>query len=773
LGAQNRQFLLSTALRLVTRTKMESVRVLASVVALALMAASAQAAYVVSAVRPSQRTAGDAFGWAVASSGTVLVVGAPGTNTAAGADAGAAYVFDCTVPTACAQQFVMSGTVAGGQLGYAVAIYGATVMVGAPGVTYSGNMNVPGAVYVWDCTYLNACVQRSTLAFTAAGYSNIYNQPYTLAKMGAGLAVYNALVFVGGPAVSGTACTYSIYGSPNGYAYTSSSYECSGAQTFNCPTLATCTRQGTLGGDLSMSTSTRMNSEYGASVALYQWTAVVGAPGTVGVLSSMANVGTAYVLDCSAVTSCTTGSVLVAPSGMTGDRFGTSVAISRSAVVVGAAGNGKAYLFLCVSATNCTFLAQLTSVYGSWPNTAIGLNADVIPLSVTVPPFAVGIYYNGTAVVVGPTVYSCDMVTGTCVQRASLAATMAASAASTPGASVSNGRALGFAVAVSMRALFASDIVDSNGKGVVYAFTCPASGTVIDSDCFDAPGAPAPTAAPAGPTVPVTASPTSGVAPTVPPFATQPPGGGGGGGGGSTGAPPSGMCPTGWGGAGCSNCAVGYYGPSCASSCDACINGYCASGTRGGCICFSGFAGARCSDCAAGFGGPQCTPVATTAPASGGGDSASSALVATTAQYTSLQYFGIAMGVIGGLVALLVLIGAGLVLCYMYVGRPSRRAGKHRTTIVDAEVADDISTETLPGPGAGGTCRSATGKARPAYTSLNAGRASVAAAPWPLLDMHATAARDASWRPETFDLSPLRRGAAASDAVHTVSTAAT
>jgi hypothetical protein len=643
-------------------------------VLLALAATWVRAAYVVSTVRPSPSGMGDMFGWAVASSGTALVVGAP----RAYGGAGAAFVFECTAPTACTQQFTMQGG-STEQLGHSVAIYGATVLVGAPGKTPEG-----GQVYVWDCTYLNACVQRSALAGGAqvylgsgmipptyryngyvSGISQMTSVTYsfTMTTMGTSVAIFNSLLLVGGPGIPNMPCMPAAWptDSDSGPAY-ATSYKCSGAQTYHCPTLTSCASQTVQAGDVSMTPDTKMNSEYGASVALYQWTAVIGAPGRVGTLPSHTNVGAAYVLDCSAVTSCALGTILTAPGGMPGDRFGASVAIMRTAVVVGAAGNGKAYLFLCTTASACNFVTQLTSVYGGWPGAAAGAAANAVPLSARVPPFAVGIYYNGTAVVVGPTVYSCDLVAGTCTQRASLAAAVAAAAA--PGgaaAALSSGSTLGFAVAVTANALFVSDVTEGSAKGTVYAFSCR-NGTVVD--CFDAFTAPPPpsTSSPAT-AVPTTA--TGGV-PTPGPTTLAS--------GGATVAPGQ-PCPTGWGGAGCNNCAIGYYGPSCATSCDACVNGYCASGTRGGCICFAGYAGTRCTDCAGGYsvsGGFQCIQTGATAGSDAG--AAATATGTTATQASSTQLFGIALGAVFGLLALLILVGAGLFMCYLY-GRGGRRHG--------------------------------------------------------------------------------------------------
>ncbi|HZM01091.1 MAG TPA: hypothetical protein VFD43_12660 [Planctomycetota bacterium] len=74
---------------------------------------------------------GDQFGCAVALDDGVLVVGAQAADVAGAVDAGAAYVF-----TGCGadwtQQAKLAGPAPGGSFGYAVAVDGDTVLVGAP-----------------------------------------------------------------------------------------------------------------------------------------------------------------------------------------------------------------------------------------------------------------------------------------------------------------------------------------------------------------------------------------------------------------------------------------------------------------------------------------------------------------------------------------------------------------------------------------------------------------------------------------------------------------
>jgi hypothetical protein len=91
----------------------------------------------------------DVFGSAVALSGDVALIGAPQHDTAAGADAGAAYAFARTGTTwTQKQKLTASDGAAGDRFGGSACVAGATELVGAPGRTVSGDIGA-GAVYVF------------------------------------------------------------------------------------------------------------------------------------------------------------------------------------------------------------------------------------------------------------------------------------------------------------------------------------------------------------------------------------------------------------------------------------------------------------------------------------------------------------------------------------------------------------------------------------------------------------------------------------------------
>merc|ERR1719482_1813215 len=76
---------------------------------------------------------------------------------------------------------------------------------------------------------------------------------------------------------------------------------------------------------------------FGSSVAVEDTTIIIGAPGND---AKGSNAGAAYAFDCPANANCT-GRELIADPLEAGDWFGTSVALARGAVVVGAAGRDE------------------------------------------------------------------------------------------------------------------------------------------------------------------------------------------------------------------------------------------------------------------------------------------------------------------------------------------------------------------------------------------------------------------------------------------------
>jgi hypothetical protein len=266
----------------------------------------------------------DLFGYSVAVSGSIAVVGAPGRSSGKGS----AYVFVLT-GTTWSQQAILTASdgVAGDNLGISVAVSGSTAVVGA----YNKNFTT-GAAYVF-VRKVTTWSQRAELtasdgaAFDGFGYS---------------------------VAISGTTALVGAYGNSSsaGAAYV---FERSGT---TWPQQARLTGSDGVSGDL-----------FGYSVALSGSTALVGA------CCKDSSTGAAYLYERSGTT-WPQQPKLSASDGVPGDHFGSSVALSGSVAVVGAYGpnsnTGAAYAFV-PSGTTWVQQAKLTASDGA-PNDNFALS---------------------------------------------------------------------------------------------------------------------------------------------------------------------------------------------------------------------------------------------------------------------------------------------------------------------------------------------------------------------------------------------------------------
>jgi len=242
-------------------------------------------------------TANDYFGWSVAIYGSTVVIGAPGKNSLTGA----AYVFTGSGSTWTQQaKLTAADAAAGDHFGYSVALSGSTAVVGAPGKNTG-----TGAVYV----------------FTGSGSS--WPQQAELTASDPATTAY----FGWSVALSGSAA---VVGAPGNYNYTGTAYVFTGSGS-SWPQQAEFTGSGSAQG-----------GKFGISVAITGTTAVVGAPLNNG------GAGAAYLFTGSA-SSWPQQAELTAADAATGDHFGNSVTLSGSTAVVGAPGKnsttGAAYVF--------------------------------------------------------------------------------------------------------------------------------------------------------------------------------------------------------------------------------------------------------------------------------------------------------------------------------------------------------------------------------------------------------------------------------------------
>jgi hypothetical protein len=242
--------------------------------------------------------AGDRFGYSVALAGSTAAVGAAAWNSATGAT----YVFvrsgGAWFPQA---KLTASDGGSGDQFGYSVALSGSTAVVGAPGWT-SGT----GSAYVFVRSGTTWSQQAQLAASDAIGGDNF----------GWSVAVYGGTAMVGAASKSAsTGAAYVFVRSRSGWSEQA---------------------------ELVASDATA-GDYFGAAVALYKSTAMVGPPGKAsfsGATYTFVRSGTIWSQQAE----------LTGSDTATGDRFGRSVALTGSTAVVGAWGNssstGAAYVFI-------------------------------------------------------------------------------------------------------------------------------------------------------------------------------------------------------------------------------------------------------------------------------------------------------------------------------------------------------------------------------------------------------------------------------------------
>jgi uncharacterized repeat protein (TIGR02543 family) len=271
--------------------------------------------------------AGDLFGVCVSISGDTVVVGAPEKD-----GTGAAYVFVRNGVAWTQQAYLKASNAGGGAFfGYAVAISGDTVVVGAcqeasstTGVnsTPNGNARYAGAAYV----FVRSGITWTQQAYLKASNTGAYD------SFGEAVAISGDIVVVGATfedsSTTGVNSTPNDSGSNSGAAYI---YIRSGAEW---------TQQAYL-----KASNTGGEDHFGAAVAVSDATVVVGAgsedSSTTGVNSTpnegASLSGAAYVFTRSGTT-WSEQAYLKASNTGAGDNFGYPVAVSGDTVVVGAFG---------------------------------------------------------------------------------------------------------------------------------------------------------------------------------------------------------------------------------------------------------------------------------------------------------------------------------------------------------------------------------------------------------------------------------------------------
>lgn len=280
---------------------------------------------------------GDVFGYSVAVSGNTAIVSAPGKNIGKNSGQGAVYVFRCSGdPCSWTQQQEL--TAADGarddEFGNSVAVDGNTAIIGAWGKNSSYLPGAPmtavapqGAAYVFICSG-DPCTWRQKQELTASDGQR-------------GDEFGNSIAMSGNTAIIGAPYKNSYQGAA--YVFTCSGTPCTWRQQQ----------------ELTASDGAS-HDVFGYSIALDGDTAIIGAIG------NNSSRGAAYVFKCSG-TPCTWAQQqeLTASKGASGDAFGTRIAVSGAAAVIGAPGTkidsnslqGAAYMFTC-SGTPCIWSQQ-------------------------------------------------------------------------------------------------------------------------------------------------------------------------------------------------------------------------------------------------------------------------------------------------------------------------------------------------------------------------------------------------------------------------------
>lgn len=281
---------------------------------------------------------GDQFGASVSISGNTLsgfnvAIGAPGTSS----NAGAVYIFNGSGNTWTQTAMLTEpGAAAGDQFGYAAAMDGLRLVIGAPFKNFPGKPAV-GTAYLFSSDGTNWTLN--------ANISLPSGQQHVNSHIGASVALSGAQLLVGAPDDSKGSHTLS----GNVYDFVCNGTNCVRAQR--------------------ISPAPANNAHLGSSLAILNNTALIGARGDAGSL------GHVYVY--TLTTTWNLSQTLTGNDTTNGDLFGSSVALGGQQAVVGASGasnGGKSYLF---GLSGGSFV-QLDQLLGS--NTAA---ADAFGTSIT------------------------------------------------------------------------------------------------------------------------------------------------------------------------------------------------------------------------------------------------------------------------------------------------------------------------------------------------------------------------------------------------------
>ena len=260
---------------------------------------SAQPSAIVTLTSPNPQFNGE-FGYSIAISGNVVVVGAPEENTGGRTQAGSAYVFNAQTGALVAQ-LVDPNSQYYGEFGYSVAIIGSDIVVGGDGNAYTFNAQT-GTLIATQQSPNSQVSEAASYSVAASGdvvvvgapFANVSSDGYagdaniSNAATGALIATLRSpnLQYFGNfgesVAISGTFVVVSAPGETVG-----GNSSAGRAYAFNAQT-------GTLVATLG-SANPQYNGDFGLSVAINGSVAVVGAPGET--VAGKTYAGRAYIFD--------------------------------------------------------------------------------------------------------------------------------------------------------------------------------------------------------------------------------------------------------------------------------------------------------------------------------------------------------------------------------------------------------------------------------------------------------------------------------------------
>ena len=300
----------------------------------------------------------NAFGSAVAVSGTTLIVGASSQIVSGTSAAGAAYVFDLGSATPDTPAYLIPNPVPHAQayFGKAVSVAGTRIVVGAPQDDVSGKSRT-GSAYAFDLAGATPTVPTATLINPDRDANDFFGTAVSIS--GTKVVIGTPGDTVGGFSGAGSAYVYDVAGATPGTA----------VFTLNNNTPA-------------------LQENFGSSVAIAGTGIAIGAPYD---STAAVNSGRTVIYNLLSGTPTTPVYTLANPSPGANDNFGISVAASGARVVVGSPGDD-----LVASDSGATHFYDFTS---ATPTVPIASVAEIV--AQFFDNFASAVAVSGNHVVVG------------------------------------------------------------------------------------------------------------------------------------------------------------------------------------------------------------------------------------------------------------------------------------------------------------------------------------------------------------------------------------